>query len=562
MTLQPGDNFGRRERGFALATTGKFEPGIAELKWFLARRPDDAVGHYELALALMPSDPAQALVHLDRAVALKADFVGARSARGSLYYRQGKPETALTDLEFAARLQPDDPVTLDRLGQTYLALDRPADAGRVLRKAAAFAPSDSRIQLHLGRALADAGQTAESKTAMDRFRQLGPEKNRRIPPGLVDYLGLTPEQQRADYRARVEKAVADHPEDAAAEARYLQLLLDDGKSAEAVAVARRIAGLKPDAAVIAGAGRALLEARQYAASRELLEQAAAESPTADVRLNLALAALHSGGPADGLRQLDRVPEAERGGDFYLARAQMMEAAGRSGDAGTAIEQALRAAPMRSDLYQQAAVLLTGNGRTAEALRLLDRAVPDREILLAKATTMELAGRTQEAARLVNQVQNRWPEWPAGWVAQGIILQSRGRFEEARQTLETAFALGAHSAEAWHALADCSLHSVPKRIDAAETAIRRALELAPDDGWVQYLAGRILLERRQYGAAVERLREALRLRPGLIPALQSLAEAYGALGRKEEALAARQQPGDASGPREFYRLFLSKPPRDW
>src|SRR5450759_2125866 len=226
--LEPGDDFGRRERGFALASTGQFEPGIAELERFLARHPDDAVGHYELALAEMESDTAQGLAHLASAVALKADFVEARSARGSLYYRQGKPETAVTDLEVAARLRPDDAVTLDRLGQTYLALDRPADAARVLGKAAGLAPGDSRIQLHHGRALADAGQSAESKAAMDRFRQLGPEKNRGVPAGLVDYLSLTPEQQRADYRTRVEKAVTANPDDAAALVRYLQLLLDDG----------------------------------------------------------------------------------------------------------------------------------------------------------------------------------------------------------------------------------------------------------------------------------------------------------------------------------------------
>jgi lipopolysaccharide biosynthesis regulator YciM len=76
----------------------------------------------------------------------------------------------------------------------------------------------------------------------------------------------------------------------------------------------------------------------------------------------------------------------------------------------------------------------------------------------------------------------------------------------------------------------------------------------------------LLEKGQYAAAVERLREAVQLRPGLIPALESLAEAYGALGRKREELATRElrrnAPGDTSGPREVYRLFLSKSPRDW
>src|ERR1039457_7487906 len=62
---------------------------------------------------------------------------------------------------------------------------------RVLRKAAALAPGDSKTQLHLARALADAGQTAESKAAMDRFRQLGPVVSKAVPGGLVDYLSLT-----------------------------------------------------------------------------------------------------------------------------------------------------------------------------------------------------------------------------------------------------------------------------------------------------------------------------------------------------------------------------------
>jgi lipopolysaccharide biosynthesis regulator YciM len=76
----------------------------------------------------------------------------------------------------------------------------------------------------------------------------------------------------------------------------------------------------------------------------------------------------------------------------------------------------------------------------------------------------------------------------------------------------------------------------------------------------------LLDKRQYAAAVERLREALRLRPGLIPALDSLAEAYAALGRKQEAAATREQrrnaPPETPTLLDVYRLFLSKPPRDW
>jgi tetratricopeptide (TPR) repeat protein len=254
LKLDPNDDFARRERAYTAACTGQFEPGIAGLEWFLARHPDDAIGHYELGLAESQRDPVRALAHLDKALALKPDFAEAHTARGSLYYRQGKPEAAVADLEAAASLLPDEVFTLDRLGQTYLALDRAGDAARVLRRAAELAPEDSTIQLHFGRALADAGQDAESKVVMDRFRQLGPRKNRGVPSGLVEYLSLTPGEQRADYRARVEKAVGSNPRDADAQLHYLQLLLEDGRPGEATAAARRLAGLKPGPGVLATPG--------------------------------------------------------------------------------------------------------------------------------------------------------------------------------------------------------------------------------------------------------------------------------------------------------------------
>ena len=453
LKLEPNDDVARRERGLTAIRMGRFEQGMADLRWFVSRHPDDAVGHFELGVALNKDNPAQALTEFDRALALKADFAAAHSARGSLYYQMAKPEAALADLEAVAGLRPDDAVSLDRLGQTYLALDRAADAVRVLRQAAALAPDDSKTQLHLARALADAGQAAESKAAMDRFRQLGPVVNKAVPGGLVDYLGLTPEQRRADYRRRVERVVREHPEDAAAQVTYLRLLLEEGESPRAVEVARQIAALKPAAAVLADAGRALLEARQYAPARELLEKAVAAA--ADVELDLAIAAFHAAGPAEGTRLLDGVPEAARGGDYYLARAEMLDASGNAPEAAAALEQALRASPRRSGLYLQVGSFLLRKGRTGDALRVSDEAMQafaeEREILLMRAVVLEQADRGGEAAPLLEQMQNRWPEWPAGWLAQGLILARHGRRGEARAALATALALGAQSPEVRHYL---------------------------------------------------------------------------------------------------------------
>jgi tetratricopeptide (TPR) repeat protein len=527
LKLDPNDDFGRRERGFTAIQMGKFEQGMPDLEWFVARHPEDAVGHFELGQAESKDEPAKGLAHLDRALALKPDFAAAHAFRGSLYYQSGRFEAAVTDLEAAARLRPDDAVTLDRLGQTYSALERPADAVPVLRRAAELAPLDSKTILHFARALADAGQAGESKAAMDRFRQLGPATNKSVPGGLVDYLSLTPEQQHADYRARVEKAARANPTDAAVQVTLLKLLLDDGDLDPVAATAHRIAGLKPGATMLADTGRALLESKQYPPARELLEQAAAAGPSADLDLDLAIAIYHATGAREGLERMDRVPAADRSGDYYLARAQMLDASGMPKGAAAALEQASERAPKRVDLYRQAIAFLAGKGQFPEALGLLDRAArtlpQNREILLMRATTLELAGRTADAEKLLGEMQNRWPEWHAIWVAHGVVLETHQHFEEARRALETAVALGARSSEAYYYLADSSIRSTPARMDAAEAAIRRAVSLKPQDPAIQALAGRIGSAKGDPAKAV----------PG-----------------------ADQQPPDPSG------LFLGKPPREW
>jgi tetratricopeptide (TPR) repeat protein len=549
MRLAPGDDTARRERGFEKAQVGMFDEAISDLEWFVARHPDDEVGFYELGVAQGANDPTQGLSNLDRAIALKPDFVAARLARGKLLSLQGRPEAALPDLEFAVD-QPsvqasERAAALDRLGQVYLTLDRLADAIPVLRKAAELAPDDSTTMLHLANALAEAGQTDESDALMARFRQMRP--GGMAPPvrGLMDYLSLTPEKRHEDYRSRLSAIMRDHPDDKTAQLLYLKSLLGDNQMAKATADARSFAALRPGANWLADLGHALLEAKQYSAATEILEQATATDPSASLdpslaaslNLDLAIAALHTPGSASAttaterLRQLDRVPESGRGDDYYLVRAQLLDAANKPDDAVTTMDQALHAAPKRPDLYWQAAVFLAGYHRAPEALALLDRAaqiLPDEaSIPIIRATVMELAGKSDDAQRLLNDIQRRWPEVSAVWVTRGMIQATHHHFDEARRALETAVALGARSPEVWCALADSTLRSVPVRIDAAEAAISEALKLAPDDPHARALAGRIAAQKSDP-------------RPVTKP------ESAGAHDEDTVSM----------------KLFLTRPPRDW
>jgi len=492
LKLVPNDDAARRERAFAMTAIGNdMKGGLAELREYVAKHRGDAVGYYELGVAESASNGPQAHASLDRAIALKPDLTAAHVARGFLYFREGNLRAALPDFEFAHRRDPENPVILDRLGQTYADMDRPAEAVPLLRRAAELSPRDSTILLHLARALTTMGQSEEAKAVFQRFREVGPNKSTLAhPPGLVDFLSLPPEEQMARYRAGVVRTVRSNPRNAEAQVRYLELLLGDGSFDEATSVARQIAALKPGPALIAEAAAALLNAEQYAAAKELLESAPAGSP--DTALDLAIAVFHVSGAQAGLEQLDGIPEAQRSGDYYLARAEMLDAAKRPEEAFAMLRKALAASPKRSDLYRHAAMLLIRKRRAGEALQLLARGaavLPDNpDILLLEAIARELSSETGQAERLLKTVEDRWPEWPDAWIADAMVRDLHGQYAEARSRLDTGMALGAKTAAAYYLLADTAMHA--GRTEEARGAIAQASALAPGDAAVKALAGAI------------------------------------------------------------------------
>jgi tetratricopeptide (TPR) repeat protein len=488
LTLVPSDDTARRERGFARTHIRQFETGMSDLQWYVGRHPDDPKGYYQLGLAQSADDPTKGIENLNKALKLKPDFTAARAARGALYYVQGNAEAAVPDLEAAAKGDPSNGLILDRLGQAYRALDKLEDSIRVLRRAAELAPGESVIVLHLASALAESGKSAESETLMGRYRQARPTQ---APRDLMRYLSLTPEQQRIDYRERVQKAVSEHPEDPIAQVHYLKLSLEDGQIEQAIAASQAIAKLKPGAALLGDAGRALLEARQYGPARDLLEKAAADDPSAGFEVDVATAVFQTSGPAEGLRSLDRVPSSRRDAHYHLARAQMLDGAGESEQAITSIRSAIAAAPKDPVLFWQASVLLCRHERSAEALDLLSKAAKampqEPQIPVLRAVVLETTGKSGEAMSLLDDVRRRWPESPALWVARGMIQAAHAQHAEARQALTTAVSLGARSPEVQAQLADSTRRAAPDRSAEAESSTkdsdpRRLFQLRPPREW--------------------------------------------------------------------------------
>lgn len=402
LELEPGDETARRERGFTAVKMGQLEEGVAAIEAYVSKHPDDAVGRFELGQGEKARNVKKAMESFDTAIRLKPDFAAALAARGALHYQDGKADKAIPDLEAAVALSPKDAQTLDKLGQSYAAVERPTDAVRVLRSAVALAPSDSKIMLHLGRALADAGLPQEAQAVMERFKLLGPEKKDNVPAGLVDYLSLTPEQRRADYQHRVEKAVRDNPTDASAWLEQLRFSLDGGNAVLASDAARKILALKPGRPVLMDAARSLLAVRQFALAAPLLQQADASGELTLVKI------------AEGLSRKQNV--------LPLVDQLPVD---------------------RPDLVYTALELLLELGKANDVVRILGPTPAGREPLLLRAAALHLSGQPGEAEKVLEALKRISPEWHAVWAVQGLCQLSLKRYNAARMSLETAVRLGAN-----------------------------------------------------------------------------------------------------------------------
>jgi tetratricopeptide (TPR) repeat protein len=572
LKLRPQDDKARRERGFALARSGKVRDGLPDLQWYVQKYPNDAEGLYQLAIAEARDDRSKALARLTQAVDKDRKFLPARYARAALHYQEGRAAESVQDLKRVVENTPADVRALDLLGQSYLLLEQPEAAAKELSRAVELAPRDSKILLHYAHTLRRLNRKEEAEAMLARFKQAGPDpENHRARSGLFEYLSLLPAEQQAQSLAGLRSSVAASPGDMKLKTRLGRALLAAGQADEALQLFKGVAELTSESQVLAECGRVLMEYEQYEAARKFLETAA-RSGSSEAKLDLALAVFHQAGPQAALDVIEQVPANQRKGDYYLLRAQMLDSLGRVQEAAEALNRGFRAAPTRADLYYQAAIFLIKHQQYAQAQQLLQQAnsfVPDvPELMLTQAIVLELNKEPEKAKQLLSQMQSRWPEWEVPYLIHGIILESRLFSAEAKPMLETAIALGAKDPAAYYYLALATQHATPEDVEGVQKAISKAVQLSPDDPFIRSLAGRNSLTRKDYRSAIEHLTVALVRKPDLVEVHYALSAAYRAVGNHDQSeaeLARAQELERESRPDELGLspvrdlLFSVRPP---
>ncbi len=425
--MHPADHEARRERGYALARAAKLTEAFQDLNWYVERHPQDPLGWFELAVAESLQQKAQALAHLDKALELDPKMVAAHLARAVLLRQEGRAAQAVNDLEFVLARQPDDFHAWDELGEAYLATRRMPEALEAFQKSASLAPQNSEILWHYAHALMRAGQKTSAEAVLAKVQSLGHSKaTGALPPTSSVLLNLTPSEPASTSLAALRELATANPQDWRVKIRLGKVLLSQGKASEALEVFQGIRDLIVEGDALGECGRALLAAGQYKPARGFLSQAVAAEPSdAETRFDLAIAVFHDLGPESALAELDKTPPDERKGDYYLLRAQLLDAMGRPQDAAEDLNRGIRSSPTRPDLYYQAALFLVKHDQVQQMVDFLakaDRIIPnDPHLWRTRAIGLAILHQNAQAAALLTQMEALWPEWYLPYLIHGVIL---------------------------------------------------------------------------------------------------------------------------------------------
>ncbi|MDQ6708474.1 MAG: tetratricopeptide repeat protein, partial [Acidobacteriota bacterium] len=445
LRLKPDDDSIRRDRARVYGYTGtRLQEGLRELAWYIQKHPSDPVGYFDLAQLSWTADPEKAVHQLSAALRLDPRRVAFLYARAWLLHRLGRTAESVVDLQAALRRDPKNLRALDQLGLAYLSLDRASEAENALRQAFTLAPGDPEVLLHLGRALMAMNREDDAQRFLDEFQKVRQHKNRdpRREPGMIELATLPSAERTRREIDRLKHDARTHPGDPELQLQFASLLLAEGRMEEARNEFHELSTRNLDARVWERAGTTLLRAHQYDLAREFLKRAG--DGGASVGLSLAIAQFFTSGAKDALEELEKTPDGERTADYFLLKAKLLDAAGRSEEAQKALRKGLTNSASRPEIAEQATVLLLQRHRPAEALSLVGQAVnanpDDADLPLLQAMVLSLMDRNSEAEQGLKRIELRWPEWNRPYLVEGLIMERGKRLAEARRKFQIAAAL--------------------------------------------------------------------------------------------------------------------------
>jgi Flp pilus assembly protein TadD len=213
---------------------------------YLAKKPDDAVAHYDLGYAYTAlQKPADAQREYEKAIALDPKMAPAYQNLG-VTLLPTDPAAAIEPLQHAAELTPEDARTKWLLGIALEATKKDAQAIEQYQAAERLDAKSVEIRNSLGFALLKTGRASDAEAAFREALALQPTGEAADPSHKGLLQALLAEKKNDEAATEMGAYLAAHPGDPAMQLEHASLLLDAGKDDDALAELDKAATAGPE----------------------------------------------------------------------------------------------------------------------------------------------------------------------------------------------------------------------------------------------------------------------------------------------------------------------------
>jgi predicted TPR repeat methyltransferase len=193
-----------------------------------------------------------------------------------------------------------------------------------------------------------------------------------------------------------------------------------------------------------------------------------------------------------------------------------------------------------DALQHAIALLRDDkmdAADAALAAILKRWPGQSDALHFSGVLRHLQGRSDEALALLDDVVAHWPQDAGAWNNRGNVLLNLGRIDEAAASYERGITEAGGQPETASALCNLgTIHRRQGRADEAEAAFRRALEAVPDFAEAWYNLSLVLMQSSRIHEGLLANSRAVALWPQHLQGRELVIRALLLLGERERAAA--------------------------
>jgi tetratricopeptide (TPR) repeat protein len=563
-----------------------------------------------------PSDAAAAAQNSSAAPKLAApekDFARAEAyynyTMGHIYEQQYEATSnadyatkAIDAYKKAYALDPKSPVIGERLAEMYWKAQRTKEAESEAKEILKRNPDDVHSRRLLGRiylrSLGDvntgSGQSETASRAIEQFREI----NRLDPSDTESALWLARLYRLKNEHDKAEQVLKGilktDPENEQAVEQLTQLLMDEGKSTEAVSLLEGITAHSPSPVLLDLLGDAYTQAHDLGKAEEAYRKAAEMDPSElSHQRGLGQTLLAEEKYAEALKVYQKLSDLmPDDSDVYLRMAQIYRELHQLNKAEENLVKARQYAPGSLEVMYNEGMLYQSQGRFEDAIRVLSDAVTG---IKAQPSTVPSRRRSlsilyQQLGQLYREIQNyqaaiftfeelghlgeeedrrarmmimdtyraakdlpralqtgkeavtKYPADPGIRTSQALLLGENGQTDDAVKTLRAQLHGDARDRETYLNIAQ--VYERGRRYQEAEGAARAA-EVLPgsprDNDMVWFLLGAIYERQKLYDKAEEQFKKVLAVNPKNAPVLNYYGYMLGDLGiRLDEAEALVQR----------------------